>query len=494
MAWGQAGARGIDDLVRRIAGNDPKLTSLTILRQRRFIHDDVASFVRAMATNTNLTELYCSSHPVAPHTASLFAEMLTHSHGMRSLCVGDSSFGDDGVVELARGVAASSLTHLDLSNKGFGQRGAKALAAALAAAPSLVHLELNSNPLLGDAGLRTLCGIGEGDVDGNNGDRLPAVAIWAGLRVLEVQGCGVSAAGVRALAASPNCARLHVLRLDGNSLGPEGGAAVGELLQAASSLQELSLRRSDLGDLGGEALGAALVSRSISVAQASSGVTEPAAQGRIPLVLDLSECGLGSQSLKALQEAVLSGARLALLCLAGNTAVSDADVAAQGTALWPGRCKAESGAAVAHLDVSGTAAGPQAVSALSLAKGLRHLSMVGCPLGAGGAAALASSLRTSGGKSTECGEGELSAAAFPWAELQELCISGTGLGIEDLRAVFAALAAGGAPNLQSLEVGANPGVREDAFQELLASLRDSRPQLAVYWRSGDDLGPRVQGQ
>ncbi|GIL46877.1 hypothetical protein Vafri_3745 [Volvox africanus] len=498
MAWGQAGARTIDDLVRRIAGNDPTLTSLTILRQRRFTHDDVASFVRAMATNTNLTELYCSSHPAAPHTASLFAEMLTHSHSMRSLCVGDSSFGDDGVVELARGVAASSLTHLDLSNKGLGQRGAKALAAALAAAPSLGHLQLNSNPLLGDAGLRTLCGIGDGGADGSSGDGLAKVAIWAGLRVLEVQRCGVSADGVRALAASPNCARLHVLRLDGNSLGPEGGAAVGELLQISSSLRELSLRQSDLGDLGGEALAAALVPRSISVTQASGGVSDPAAHGHIPLVLDLSECGLGSQSMAALREAILGGADLALLCLAGNTAVSDADVAALGTvlgtALGPGRRKAESGAAVAHLDVSGTAAGPQAVSALSLAEGLRHLSMVGCPLGAGGAAALASSLATSGVESTECGKGESSAAASPWPELQELCISGTGLDMEDLKAVFGALAAGGAPKLKSLEVGANPGVREDAFQVLLGSLRDSRPQLAVYWRSGDDLGTRVQGQ
>ncbi|GIL98525.1 hypothetical protein Vretimale_3895 [Volvox reticuliferus] len=445
-----------------------------------------------MATNTNLTELYCSSHPVAPHTASLLAEMLTVSQSMRSLCVGDSSFGDDGVVELARGVAASSLTHLDLSNKGVGQRGAKALVAALAVAPSLEHLQLNSNPLLGDAGLRTLCGIGDSVTDGSNGDGSPAVAIWAGLRTLEVQGCSISAAGIRALAASPNCVRLHVLRLDGNALGPEGGAAVGELLQTASSLKELSLRRSDLGDLGGEALAAALVPSSTSITQTSSSVTDPAAQTRIRLLLDLSECGLGSRSMAALQGAILGGARLALLCLMGNAAVSDADVAALGAALGPGRCKGGSESAVAHLDVSGTAAGPQAVSALSLAEGLCHLSMVGCQLGASGATALASSLEAAGRGSTDCGKNESSPVAPRWAELRELCISGTGLGIEDLKAVFGALAAGGAPKLQSLEVGANPGTREDVFQELLGSLRDARPQLAVYWRSGDDLGTQVQ--
>lgn len=39
MVWGQSAARGIEDLVSRIASNDPKLTSLTILKQRRFGHE-----------------------------------------------------------------------------------------------------------------------------------------------------------------------------------------------------------------------------------------------------------------------------------------------------------------------------------------------------------------------------------------------------------------------------------------------------------------------
>ncbi|EFJ51092.1 hypothetical protein VOLCADRAFT_116664 [Volvox carteri f. nagariensis] len=385
---------------------------------------DVASFVRAMASNTNLTELYCSSHPLAPHTASLLADMLAASPSLQSLCVGDSSLGDDGVAALARGVAASSLTRLDLCNKGLGLRGAAALCTALAAAPSLTHLLLNSNPKLSDDGLHALCG----------------AAVWAGLRVLEIQGCGVTCSGVRALAASPSCYRLEVLRLDGNPLGPEGGKAIGELLGAAPQLRELSLRGTELGDQGGEELAAALKPRSKSTSR--SGSTEaavgavdlrPAPPSRSPLLrLGLEECGLGPRAMAAFRDAFFAGARLAALCLAGNTEVSDGDVAQLGGPLGPlaGAEEEEeedaegSGEArpprLTHLDVSGTSAGPQAVAALSRAVGLRHLSM-------------------------------------------------------------------------SLEVGANPGTQEGGFQELLDVLRTTRPNLALYWRSGNDPAPPQSG-
>ncbi|GFR43877.1 hypothetical protein Agub_g5006, partial [Astrephomene gubernaculifera] len=159
MAWGQAGARGIDDLVRRIADNDPKLQSLTILRQRRFNHDDVTALVRALSSNTHLTELYASNHPLAPRTAALLAGLLAAGGSrLRALCVGDGSLGDEGVAELARGLAgSSSLQRLDLGGKGVGVRGAEALAAALAASTSLSHLILSANPGLSDAGLAALC-------------------------------------------------------------------------------------------------------------------------------------------------------------------------------------------------------------------------------------------------------------------------------------------------------------------------------------------------
>ena len=39
MVWGQAASKGIEDLVTRVASNDARLTSLHILKQRRFGHE-----------------------------------------------------------------------------------------------------------------------------------------------------------------------------------------------------------------------------------------------------------------------------------------------------------------------------------------------------------------------------------------------------------------------------------------------------------------------
>ncbi len=109
------------------------------------------------------------------------------------------------------------------------------------------------------------------------------------------------------------------------------------------------------------------------------------------------------------------------------------------------------------------------MEALSRAPRLTYLSLTGCPLGAQGGAALAASLLraphipvdggvsgggTGGGDS--CGS---------WHALRELCVSGAGLGLEEARQVFDALAAGGAPQLQvgRARVGAisedGPGAR-----------------------------------
>jgi hypothetical protein len=39
-------------------------------------------------------------------------------------------------------------------------------------------------------------------------------------------------------------------------------------------------------------------------------------------------------------------------------------------------------------------------------------------------------------------------------------------------------------------MGANPATQDEAFEPLLARLREARPELAVYWRAGDDPAPR----
>lgn len=41
------------------------------------------------------------------------------------------------------------------------------------------------------------------------------------------------------------------------------------------------------------------------------------------------------------------------------------------------------------------------------------------------------------------------------------------------------------PSLGTLELGANPGIQDDGFEELVGQLRAKRPGLDVHWRVAD---------
>lgn len=93
MAWGAP--RGIADLVERVRRSDPSLTSLCLLRGRRFNDDDAAQLCEALAGNTVLLELSIASHLVSPAAAAAFAHMLAANSALRSLDLGNSKFGDE---------------------------------------------------------------------------------------------------------------------------------------------------------------------------------------------------------------------------------------------------------------------------------------------------------------------------------------------------------------------------------------------------------------
>jgi hypothetical protein len=168
MVWGARNA-GIDDLLQRLQANDPKLTSLTLLRQRkldglqvgiafvsrlmlgaqttcepplqqtcvcslvalqtqqgckhtvRHVHtlltpvQDVERLCAALSSNTTLTELNITSHAIDPPSAAALARLLQSNTTLHSLSIGTSSFGDEGVAALAPGVG--NLTSLNLEGK-----------------------------------------------------------------------------------------------------------------------------------------------------------------------------------------------------------------------------------------------------------------------------------------------------------------------------------------------------------------------------------------
>jgi hypothetical protein len=79
---------------------------------------DVAALCDALTSNTRLSELSCSCHPLSPGAAARFGAALAANGALRSVSVGDSSFGDAGLAAMAGGLAANKgLTRLDLEHK-----------------------------------------------------------------------------------------------------------------------------------------------------------------------------------------------------------------------------------------------------------------------------------------------------------------------------------------------------------------------------------------
>ena len=92
MAWGAP--RGIDDIITRVRANDPSLTSLYLMRQRRFELADAKALCDALIKNTMLRDLNVSSHAVSPEIAAAFASLLATTNVLKILDLGNASFGD----------------------------------------------------------------------------------------------------------------------------------------------------------------------------------------------------------------------------------------------------------------------------------------------------------------------------------------------------------------------------------------------------------------
>ncbi|CAG9465392.1 unnamed protein product [Pedinophyceae sp. YPF-701] len=439
-AWGARGGTGVDDWVQRLEANDASLTSLTVLRFRKFGHEQVTALCAALRSNTSLKELYASGHAMTAETAAVVAGMLRENTSLASLCVGSADFGDDGVAALAAGLSRNAtLKRLDLENKGVGPAGA----AALAESPGgLQELLLARNPRLGDDGVAALAA---------------SAALVRGLRLLDLRACGVGARGMAAL---------------GSALAASG-APGRRVLLAANALESPDDARSAC-----TALGAALSARSIAHLDLTSCLTSDgvpalvgALSGEVELSLGLSKCGVTEDGCRALGEAVRRGVRFAQLDLSNN-------------AIWPSgvACLARalaSSPGVAELDLAGCRGGDdgtdcaEAVAALAAIPQLRRLSLFDNALGCGGAQALAASVAGGG-----------------FRDLTTLVVAGNGLSLDDIRGLLRVLCAdGAAPTLRSIEVAANPGASDEGIEAVVADVQASRPGLDVAWRATGSADP-----
>lgn len=121
MAWG-GNDGAVDRWVNQLKNNDPKLVSLHILSFRRICTTDLCRIFKAISVNTTLRDLYISGHTLDATSMDLLAETLTLNNTLRTLNLGNSTFGMDISVFglFCEGLAENEgLVKLDLENKGL---------------------------------------------------------------------------------------------------------------------------------------------------------------------------------------------------------------------------------------------------------------------------------------------------------------------------------------------------------------------------------------
>lgn len=479
MAWGRAGAASeIDDLLKRISENDPKLQSLTILRFRRLNDADVEALSKALQGSSSLQELTCSSHSISAAASSALGAMLQHNRALKRISIGNSSWGDQAAAALAQGLKHNTvLESWDLEHKGLTSAAAGCIVDVLQAHPALQQLSLSRNAL-GDAGLSQLC-----------------ASPWKGLQHLQLSGCGLTAEGLKALASAASLDQLTHLDLSHNQLGPAAAQSLQQLLSAAARLQSLVLRNTAVGGtgVGGLAKGLSDSSRPLNHLDLSCTQLDDAGLAALAAALagskqQLQAAAPGAQPL--LQQQLLLG---------GNPDLSDAAISKLAAGLSTAAAGAPKDSSTAgsearqqqqqqwHLDLAETGAGAEAVQALAELPGLQQLSLFGCKLGAAadGADAPIKALQaclTTGG----------------FSDLQGLNLSGCALSYDQLQSLLQQLSSSSANTssgkglagaLKTLEVGANPGTQHDEFEGLVQQLREARPGLDVHWRVADSDAP-----
>ena len=93
--------------------------------------------------NKTLRHLYVGTNGISAASAPRLAEFLKNDCALESLFLSCNRLGDDGVVEVARGLAANrTIRRVSLASNRIGPRGAAALADALVDHPSLAYLDL----------------------------------------------------------------------------------------------------------------------------------------------------------------------------------------------------------------------------------------------------------------------------------------------------------------------------------------------------------------
>eukprot|EP00890_Picochlorum_soloecismus_P001660 jgi/Picsp_1/2495/NSC_00726-R1_protein len=258
MVWGQP--QGIDDIVARLSRNDLSMSSLYLMRNRRFNEGDIAKLADVLGRNTNLVELDLSSHPISSSMAANLASGLQTNTSLQRISIGDSTFGDEACIELCNGLAGNVSIHiLDMEKKGITGKSCAYLGDALKKNSSIRHIILSGNELGGDAMSYfaesfkymerielNYCGIG---CDLSSKSVMDFLSVCSGLSHLEIHGNNIDSSSIGILGPGlGNCLALKTLSINSNPLSHTG---VGTLISSLpSSIEILDISDTNAGPGG----------------------------------------------------------------------------------------------------------------------------------------------------------------------------------------------------------------------------------------------------
>ena len=442
MAWGKSAPEGDrPSWLARIEANDAALRSVHVLRVRAFDEATQIATAKALEENEHVREFYASGHRVSAPAARAWAACLAINTSIKSMCVGDETFGDNGddgtesaLETTLRGAAhGAALERLDLEYKGVRDEHGRALGKCMAQC-AMRELRLGRNEKLGAVGYAaTFNGASEG-------------------------------------------ATLETLDLTDNALDTASASALGEFLKSPCPLKRLGLTRCAIGAEGLRAVGAGLASRASVEALEMNGVKlgkggahacfgdglfTIGTQKLSITAVEFVQCEIeDAKDVEALDSFLAACPNLVSANLRGN-AFGDAGLATLAKGAFGTRVPES-------LDLGACAITVDAADSLGFVlKASKSLALFdNAGLGDAGVA-----------KIFGAGQG---------SSLTLLDLGAVGLTVEGLRAVVKAFENPQTfSDLRTLVVGGNPGAQDDEWERLVNNLRAIRPELDVAWRAAD---------
>lgn len=307
---------------KQLQENDPKLVSVVLVPPKRFNEEDVIEICDALEVNTVCQELIASGHSLSEESCKRLGAMLPKTTSLQLLSVGDSSLADKASLVFAELAKNTSVTSLDLEQKGLTPSAGHALAIALEArglkhVPRLAALRLSGNK--GIAGaleelsriapaplLLTLCDCAL------NTAHAKALGCWVskGVRDLDLRdNSSLGGEGIEAFTQSlvrqheDSPLPLSRLGLNGCAIGDDGLEAIALVCRKGLELEELLLERCEITSEGCHHLADALARRKLRKLSARANVIGD--EGCMVLAecarcLDLSATSLSGQVLACL--------------------------------------------------------------------------------------------------------------------------------------------------------------------------------------------------